>query len=104
MVEVVKNNIDKITAACKEMEVKSLYLFGSGTRDNDFTKSSDLDFLFQVHVNDEGLSVSKYDYFDVCFKLEEITGRKVDLVYEKKVTNPYFLKQVNAEKIKLYEA
>jgi hypothetical protein len=86
------------------MQVKSLYLFGSGTRENEFKKSSDLDFLFQFHLNSEGLATGKYDYFDLLFKLEEITGRKVDLVYEPKITNPYFLQKVNAEKIKLYES
>lgn len=104
MTGAVKNNLDKIIEACNQMQVKSLYLFGSGTREKDFNNSSDLDFLFQFHLNSDGLAKGKYDYFDLMFKLEEITGRKVDLVYEPKITNPYFLQKVNAEKIKLYES
>lgn len=32
MIELVKTNIDSIKNACKNMQVKSLYLFGSATK------------------------------------------------------------------------
>ena len=86
------------------MQVKSLYLFGSGVRD-DFNKKSDFDFLFTFKNDNEGnLLPPYYDYFDLMFELEKITGRKVDLVSEPEIRNKYFLKRVNAEKIKIYES
>jgi predicted nucleotidyltransferase len=48
--------------------------------------------------------MSGYDYFDLLFKLEEITGRKIDLVAEEKVRNKYFLDRINKEKIPVYES
>ncbi len=104
MVDIVKNNLDKIIDTCKVMQVKSLYIFGSGARENDFTNQSDIDFLYSMITNEDGLPVGKFDYFDFMFKLEEITGRKIDLVPEKKIRNKYFLHSILEDRIKLYEA
>ena len=82
MVAAVINNMEKIIETCKKMQVESLYLFGSGTNSSKFNEESDLDFLFRFKKNEEGISISDYDYFDLMFTLEEITGKKVDLVAE----------------------
>jgi len=102
MIPVVKNNLDKIIDTCQKMQVKSLYLFGSAAREDGFTKESDLDFLFQFKLNNSGMPVADYDYFDLLFSLEEITGKKVDLVAEEKVINKYFMEKINKEKIKVF--
>lgn len=86
------------------MQVKHLYLFGSASRENDFKDNSDLDFLFQFIKEADGLPVSGFDYFDLLFTLEEITGKKVDLVSEERITNKYFLRSISENKIKIYEA
>jgi predicted nucleotidyltransferase len=104
MIDVVKNHLEEIIDACKEMQVKSLYLFGSAARINDFEDDSDLDFLYNMITDERGLLVSKYDYFDLLWKLEEITGRKVDLVSEAGIRNKYFLQSILEDRIKLYEA
>lgn len=104
MVEAVKNNLDKIIETCKQMQVKSLYLFGSGAREEDYTASSDLDFLIRFDYGKDGMPVGGYDYFDLLFKLEEITGRQVDLVAEERIRNKYFLKSILEDKVKIYEA
>lgn len=104
MVAEVKNNLDKIIETCRQMQVQSLYLFGSGARSDDFSTGSDIDFLFSMITNNEGLPISNYDYFDLLWKLEEITGRKVDLVSEKGIRNKYLLKSILEDRIKLYEA
>jgi len=104
MVAEVKNNLDKIIETCRQMQVKSLYLFGSGARSDDFSGGSDIDFLYSMITNNEGLPAGNYDYFDLLWKLEEITGRKVDLVPEKGIRNKYLLKSILEDRIKLYEA
>jgi predicted nucleotidyltransferase len=104
MIPVVKNNLEQIIETCKKMQVKSLYLFGSAAREDHFTKESDLDFLFQFKIKPEDFSGSTFDYFDLLFRLEEITGKKVDLVAEEKIINKYFLKRINSEKVKIYES
>lgn len=86
------------------MKVKSLYLFGSATNKTNFNENSDLDFLVKFIKRADGLPLGGYDYFDLLFKLEEITGKKIDLVAEERIQNKYFLKMVSREKIKIYEA
>jgi hypothetical protein len=61
-------------------------------------------FCFNLKKDEQGLSISGYDYFDLMFGLEKITGKKVDLVAEDKVKNKFFLSTVNKEKIKIYES
>jgi uncharacterized protein len=104
MVEEVKNNLDKIIEICKQMHVKSLYLFGSGAREIDFSLESDIDFLYTMITDKNGMPVSSYDYFDLLWKLEAITNKKVDLVAEDRIRNKYFLNSILEDRIKLYEA
>lgn len=99
----IKNNLSEIIKTCEQMQVDSLYLFGSGVRE-DFNTTSDFDFLFSFKSDKDGnLLPPFYDYFDLMFELEKITGRKVDLVAEERITNKYFLNRVSKEKIKIYE-
>ncbi|HZW70899.1 MAG TPA: nucleotidyltransferase domain-containing protein [Hanamia sp.] len=104
MVKEVKNNIEGIKKICRKMQLQSLYLFGSGSTQKNHTVESDLDFIFKFKKNENGLPISGYDYFDLMFDLEEITGKKIDLVAEEKIKNKYFLDRVNEEKIKIYES
>lgn len=104
MTSVVKENLDEIIAVCKTMQLKSLYLFGSGARTTDFEAGSDLDFLFRFQTDNAGFSLSGYDYFDLLFKLEQITGKKIDLVAEEKIRNRFFLESINKDRITIYEA
>lgn len=104
MVNIVKHKLAEIVDACKEMHVQALYLFGSGARGDDYNSNSDLDFIFSFQADSSGnLLPPFYDYFDLMFRLEEITGKKVDLVAEKKIKNKFFLEQVLEERIKIYE-
>lgn len=104
MVTIVKDNIDEIVKICKKMQIQSLYLFGSGSDERKFKKSSDLDFLYQFKKDKHGFTLSQYDYFDLLFSLEEITGKKIDLVAEEKIKNKFFLERINQVKIKIYES
>jgi hypothetical protein len=104
MVKEVKENIEEIKQLCRKMQVQSLYLFGSGSSGEKFSKTSDLDFLFKFKKDKDGLPIAGYDYFDLMFHLEKITGKKIDLVAEEKIKNRYFLERVNQEKIKIYES
>ena len=97
-----KNNLIQINDACLKYQIKTLYLFGSATT-NTFTNESDLDFLVDFFKDAEGLPVPPFDYFDFLFLLEEITGRKVDLVVKDAVRNSYFKKEMNKQKVLVYE-
>jgi hypothetical protein len=93
---------DKITTACAQHELKYLYVFGSAARNVDFSDNSDIDLLYAFNKEKIGKSNYAHNFFKFQEKLEGILNRKIDLVPGEKITNPYFLKQVNAEKIQLY--
>ena len=100
----ITKNLDRIIETCKKMQVKSLYVVGSAARDIDYTPGSDIDFLYTMVSNDAGLPAGDYDYFDLLFTLQDITGKKVDLIAEKGIRNKYFLKSLIEDRQKIYEA
>mgnify|MGYP001547096823 CR=1 FL=1 len=85
MVAIVRDNLGEIKKICQRMELHCLYLFGSGSTQKNHTEESDLDFIFKFKKDENGLPVSGYDYFDLMFDLEKITGKKIDLVTEEKI-------------------
>ena len=62
MIPEVKNNLAEIVKACKQIQVESLYVFGSAAREKDYSKKSDIDFLYTMTTDDNGLPRSDYDY------------------------------------------
>lgn len=87
---------DQLRQCCEQFEVVRLDLFGSGVRDDFSEERSDLDFLVTF---DEPTRIGYFDrYFGLMEKLAEVFNRKVDLVEEKAITNPYFRKVVNRER------
>lgn len=102
MIDTIKHNLISINQVCEKYAVKSLYLFGSATN-NSFTEKSDLDFLIDYFKDEEGQPKEPFDYFDILFSLENITGRKVDLVVKDAIRNSYFIKSLNKNKVLIYE-
>lgn len=90
----------ELNELCKNYKVQSLYAFGSVLR-QDFDAKSDIDFL----VNFQKMELLEYsdNYFDFLFALEKIFNRKIDLITEKSLKNPYFIKKLNKTKQLVYE-
>ncbi len=109
MVDIVKNNLDKIQAACKSHHVKELYLFGSASRETDFNQQSDIDFLYSIDIeNFTGWDTDKYDYIDNIIDLEKaltnLLKRKIDLIPDMIISNKYLKKSIEESKQMLYAA
>lgn len=94
-----KLKIDQIQELCKISKVKSLFAFGSVTRD-DFNDSSDIDFVVDFDENDPFLYTDLY--FNLKSKLEEILKRQVDLLEERAIRNRVFRQQLENTKVKIY--
>ncbi len=93
-----------ILDACKKYHVKSFYLVGSATDENRFNRESDVDFLYKFENEDNpGLDYAD-NFFDLMFYLQDLLKRKVDLVSETKMGNPYFIQSINASKQLIYES
>lgn len=70
----IKEIKDKILPVLKRYGVSKAALFGSSVR-GDMTEESDLDILVEIEKD-----ISLLDFVGLKLELEEILGRKVDLV------------------------
>lgn len=102
MNKLISENIDELKKLCKSHDIKRMYAFGSVLNEN-FSSQSDIDLLISF---DENLSIEKYtdNYFELHYKLKDIFNRKIDLVTEKSLSNPYLIDSINKNKILLYES
>jgi predicted nucleotidyltransferase len=77
----------------KSFGIKELGLFGSFVSNKNINKDSDIDFLIDFLPNQKN-----YDnYIGLAFYLEELTGRKIELVTKESLSpyiGPHILKQV----------
>lgn len=87
MQKLMETNLSDIQEVCKRRHVRNLYLFGS-ILTNRFTDKSDVDFLVEFGP----MPIEDYadNYFELCADLEQILGRRVDIVTMRSVKNPYF--------------
>lgn len=93
------NHISGISSLCSIYKVKHLYAFGSAVTDK-FNSESDIDFLVDFYPLN---SIDYADnYYDLKFALESMLNRKIDLLEEKALKNPYFLKAIENSKQLIY--
>ena len=95
----IQNYSNEIKKLCKLHNVKSLYAFGSVLTEK-FNPESDVDLI----VDFQQLDVLDYgdNYYNLKFSLEDIFKRNIDLLEEKAIRNPYFIKTLNANKKLIY--
>ena len=89
-----QSTIEKI---CQDLSLRQLCLIGSAARE-DFSEQSDIDVLVTFE-GDENL----FDrYFSLKERLEKVLKRKVDVIEERAIKNPFFRKTISRDMIKLY--
>ncbi|MEO8428220.1 MAG: nucleotidyltransferase domain-containing protein [Verrucomicrobiota bacterium] len=90
-----------LTALCRRFKVKRLYLFGSAARGGFQPEASDLDFF--VALDESSPAEYTENYFGLAHELERLFGRRVDLVTERSVRNPYFRQVLETTRQLVYE-
>lgn len=99
--KLIEINMDRIIALCKKYKVKNLWVFGSilTTR---FSDESDVDF--SVNFDRPRLKETEWadNFFDFIYELEHLLQRKIDMVCDDAVKNPYFRKELDATKVLIY--
>src|SRR5437870_1277414 len=88
-----KTDIEKI---CQELSLQHLDLIGSAARE-DFSVESDIDVLV-TFMGDENLFER---FFSLKSRLEEVFKRKVDVIEERAIRNPFFKKAVNKDRVRV---
>ena len=100
MNSIIENNKAQIDQLCLENKVDKLYVFGSVLTDK-FNKKSDLDFVVAFDNSIELLDYAD-NYFNFLFSLEDLFKREIDLLTEKSLRNPYFIKELDNTKQLIY--
>lgn len=99
--ELLVSHKEQIIGLCKKYHVAALYVFGSVLGEK-FNAESDIDFVARF----ENVALDDYadNYFDFCEALENLLNRKVDVVVESSIRNPYFKEEVEETKQLLFAA
>ncbi len=102
MQSIIEKKKENLIEYCKLFNINRMYIFGSAAS-GIFKKESDLDFL--ISFSDK-ISIEQYtdNYFALHYKLSELFGRKIDIITENSLSNPYFIESVNASKELIYES
>lgn len=97
----IDQNADSFRQLCLEHDLKYLYAFGSATNEKFNELSSDIDLVVEVNETDPIARGEKL--LSLWDKLELIFNRKVDLITEASIVNPYLRKNIERNKILIYD-
>ncbi|MBU0609414.1 MAG: nucleotidyltransferase domain-containing protein [Armatimonadetes bacterium] len=103
MIDLIRDNLDKIRALCEQHHVQRLDVFGSAADGRYREGESDLDFIvrFDALAPEELCDA----FFDLLFALEDHFDRKIDLVMPQppERANPYFVREMEKSRQVIYE-
>jgi predicted nucleotidyltransferase len=91
---------DRIAEMCTKLGIQRFEIFGSAVTD-DFNDDSDIDCLIEFS-SEVGNHFDRY--FELKYELEAMLGRKVDIVVDTAIKNPYFRLAVNSSRKLVYAA
>lgn len=98
--DIIDDKRDEIAALCRKHRVERLDVFGSAATDRFDPETSDLDFLVDLGEYERPVV---YRYLALANDLEELLGRKVDLVTVRSVKSPSFRETVECSRVTIYE-
>jgi hypothetical protein len=93
------DHIEQIRQLCLANQVKTLFAFGSIVTEK-FSEDSDIDLVVDIAEKDPFLYSDKY--FQIKYDLIDILGRKIDLLEEGAISNPYFKEELERTKVLIY--
>jgi len=100
MIELIQDNRGAIMELCRQNSIRKLEVFGSAATGAFDPASSDIDFVVDLGGYECGVAKR---FLRFAYALEALLDRKVDLVTEASITNPYFRYSVNQSRELLYE-
>ena len=84
----------------KKHKIKSAFVFGSVLTDA-FNDASDIDFLVNLEDGIDPVEAGGH-LWDLEYELQDLLHRKIDLLTERSLKNPYFIKELNETKFSIY--
>ena len=99
MDKLIKNNIDLLREIFKNHYIDKAYLFGSGVS-GELSDKSDIDLL--IHFKEYPFEGYVENMWDLEDKLYSVFKKKVDIVPEHNLKNPYFIESVKRSRVLIY--
>lgn len=94
--------VETFRELCTKHNVKSLYAFGSSTSDQFDSTKSDIDLLVEIDNEDP---IERGDHLLALWdQFEQFFQRKVDLLTDASIKNPYLRESIDATKVLIYDA
>ena len=98
---IIAQNIDGLTALCRQFSVARLYAFGSVVTHQFDPEKSDLDLLVELESMPP---LARGEHLIGLWEaLETLFARKVDLLTDQPIKNPYLRDNVHRTKQLIYE-
>lgn len=98
MLPMLTGHLHEFDRLCRAHKVQRLEVFGSALTADFDPARSDVDFLVTFRAGATNLD----NYLALAEALETLLGRRVDLVIERAIRNPYFRQQVEASRRLIY--
>lgn len=98
--KLIEEKLNDVRALMKKHRVVKGYLFGSSVKGN-FNDNSDIDFLVEVDDSIEPVELGGH-LWDLQSELENLFGRKVDLLTTRSLRNPYFIEELTETRELIY--
>lgn len=102
MIDLISRHRAEVAELCRKHGVQRLEVFGSAANESFDPESSDLDFLVTYQPLESGHHANAY--FGLLFDLEDLFHRKIDLVMDRAIRNPYFRQGVDQSRQVIYAA
>jgi predicted nucleotidyltransferase len=99
MNQIITDNLKEIRELCEQFGVARLELFGSAARDDFDLEKSDFDLIVEFLDYQSGIADR---YFGLTDALQDLLRRPVDITSARKLSNPYFLDEIEADRTTLY--
>lgn len=97
----IKERYNDFIALCKQHKVSKIYAFGSSITEHFDPAKSDIDIVVELDIKDPveygGTLLSFWDNLEILF------NRKVDLLTEDSINNPYLRKSIESTKKLIYD-
>ena len=84
---------------CEKYDIAFVDLFGSLARDEE-QADSDIDLI--IDFNEPRNFETSKRFFGFLHSIEDRYGKNVDILTSKSLKNPYLIKEINKDRIRLY--
>ena len=96
MLEVINHHRQTIAALRVQFGIARLGIFGSSATPTYVSATSDVEVDVEIDFTDAGGARAFDNYFGLKEALAALLGREIDLITRASISNPIFLREVNA--------